>query len=1789
MRLRHIKTLIAPQQTSAKISAIVWSPNNKRMAVATSDRIIVLFDEDGERKERFLTKPADPKSKKAYVITGLAFSGDSTKLSIAQSDNIVFIYKLGDSWDDKKSICNKFLQRSPVTSIIWPSDQHLIMGLMDGKVRLGNTKVNKSSTIFTSGSYVVSLAAANDGKGFISGHADGRIVRFTFNNDGTCVAQCKVVTHHVPPFALAWAGNSVFASGYDRRVIIYARDGKIQQQFDYSKDETEKDFTVAISGPSGQVVAIGSYNRIRVFSLNLQKNAWEEGPLKSLKNYYTITAMCWKADGSKLTVGTICGGVDQFDCCMKRKVVKNFEFNFVGPSQVIVSNKDTLEKTVIMSKYGYEIDDVKVMGGNNYLVAQTSDTLILASMLTKKFSEVYWRNKGAKNKLIFSNGNFCVIFGAGELFVIEYGLSEILGSVRTELTNPFLFSVRINERSRKNSFACKKIAYMLDPKTVNILDLVTGDTVGHYAHDVIVDWLELSENAVHLLLRDRKHQLVLVNTETFKSFTLLPFCSFVQWIPQSDAVVAQSNDNICIWYNIEAIDRMTTLPLQGGDIMGIDRTGGKTEVVVSKGMKTTRHLLDNGLIEFGTAMEDDDFERAVAFLDSLEMVEETECMWKKLADKALKACSLLIAERCFAALGFLSKVQYLRVTREIAEMEGDINHYRVQARLLVLSGNLKLAETLFLEHNAIDEAINMYTELRKYQEALEIAEAKHWSKLDSLREDYHKWLAETGQIELLGDLRAREGDTLAAVTLYLRACVPGKAAILALSDASLSEDREILEQISQALVRAGRHEKAGDLYFRLKQYESAMRCYREGGAFQRALDLAREHFPTEVIRLEEEWGNHLASQRQLDAAVHHFVEAGSYIKALDAAVKANQWTKAAEILEGIEDTRAENVAPYQLELAHHYAQKKEFLLAEKAYLKAKAPKSAIEMYTNAGMWEQAHALASRNMDQDDLAVMYIQQAENLEEGGRLKEAERLYLTVNRVDRAMAMYKNHRQYRDVTRLVRAHNPDLLAQMQVRIAQELECEGNLRQAEQYYMEAGEWKSAVNMYRTRDLWEEAFRVAGECKEQPELRKQVAFLWAKHLGSDSAVRLLNRLGLLDTAIDYATEHCVFDFAFDLVRNCSAEKIAEVHNKYAMFLEDEGKLAEAEEEFIKSGKPREAVLMYVHNQDWVSAARVANDHDPESVNDVLLGQARIAFGEQDFAQAEALLLRAQRPDMAVRAYRETGHWEDAIRVAQAYLPSKLQELIEEYEEEKMHLSSTGARRRTGGPTNSVTSMSGECSSPPDNSMNPLISMARQMETSGDYLGAVEQYLKIMPDLLSEGESALTHPVEACEHIWVHAANLAMKFLAPESSAKVTELVASRLVRLQRFNTAGELLLGIDRIEEAINVFIDGKEWEKARKIARDLEPRLENHIECKYKESLKNSGEAEELAGVDVLSAIEMYAEQGRWEKCIATSERLYQETGLERDHQLLHKYLAAFAANLIKDNRTFDALMLYKRYGAPPYAQNFNIYKRIFQELTAQRTLTSADGYPTLAALRDTLFDLYQRVTTSSTSVKLQPAVVVIFERMFLVAHYYATRSALISAQLFDLATKVSISLLRDSDIIPADKAFFEAGMQCRKIGWDNMAFVFLNRFLDLMEVMEDQDGTSDALDSTDFQDTDIPLEVPIPEEPYATKSEHESVREWILTISMDQKLEQSLPKDERGVYEACLRSPATGVSALPCVVTGYPVLRDGIYFSADKGKHSANLEDWKRLNYAATVNRNPECTDVCEFVRKWCGNVV
>jgi len=82
---------------------------------------------------------------------------------------------------------------------------------------------------------------------------------------------------------------------------------------------------------------------------------------------------------------------------------------------------------------------------------------------------------------------------------------------------------------------------------------------------------ELNARATHLLFRDKKRQLHLFNIAKQERTTLLPYCSYVQWVPGSDVVVAQSRSNLCVWYSINAPDQQTVVAIKG-DVGNIERS-----------------------------------------------------------------------------------------------------------------------------------------------------------------------------------------------------------------------------------------------------------------------------------------------------------------------------------------------------------------------------------------------------------------------------------------------------------------------------------------------------------------------------------------------------------------------------------------------------------------------------------------------------------------------------------------------------------------------------------------------------------------------------------------------------------------------------------------------------------------------------------------------------------------------------------------------------------------------------------------------------------------------------------------------------------------------------------------------------------------------------------------------------------------------------------------------------------------------------------------------------------------
>lgn len=64
-----------------------------KLAAGGADRVVSLYDDTGERRDKFKTKAADGNASGAYAMRGMAFSPDGNMLAVGQSDGMVFVYR----------------------------------------------------------------------------------------------------------------------------------------------------------------------------------------------------------------------------------------------------------------------------------------------------------------------------------------------------------------------------------------------------------------------------------------------------------------------------------------------------------------------------------------------------------------------------------------------------------------------------------------------------------------------------------------------------------------------------------------------------------------------------------------------------------------------------------------------------------------------------------------------------------------------------------------------------------------------------------------------------------------------------------------------------------------------------------------------------------------------------------------------------------------------------------------------------------------------------------------------------------------------------------------------------------------------------------------------------------------------------------------------------------------------------------------------------------------------------------------------------------------------------------------------------------------------------------------------------------------------------------------------------------------------------------------------------------------------------------------------------------------
>uniref|UniRef100_A0A0G4FWR3 Uncharacterized protein n=1 Tax=Chromera velia CCMP2878 TaxID=1169474 RepID=A0A0G4FWR3_9ALVE len=1817
MQLRYQKNVQKPADGMQKVTSVAWSPNKMRLAVVTVDRIVQLYDENGDKKDRFATKPAD-KAQRTYVVRAMAFSPCSTKLAIAQSDNIVFIYKLGESWADKKSICNKFPQTSPVNCLTWPSSRpsEVVFGLAEGRVKIGQLKSNKAATLYSAeGSFCISLASSPSGNAIISGHLDGSIYRFVFEGPGSGPIAGKLCTVPSPPQALAW-GQAISVGGTDGIVRFYTEEGKEQARFTATGPQSggagmgAKDFTCASFSPSGESVAVGSFNQFVVYALKqtARGRQWDVAVQKQIKNLYSVTALAWKEDGSKLAVGSLCGSVDIFDASMRRCRYRNtHEFTYISTSAVLVTDLRSQKSVTVKSSGGYEISKINVFQ-DRYLVAHTSDSIILCDLEGEieaaaqgkkaggKTSEVLTRrDEAVRAKFNFDYSHICLVFRAGELMIIEYGKDDPIGTVRTEVMSPHLVSVRVDVEgagatSGKGRERKQIIAFLLDLQTIRILDLGTQATLGTVNHDSKIDFLELNHMGDKLIFRDKRKQLHLFNCAEQDRATLLNFCSYVQWVPLSDVVVAQSRSQLCVWYSISAPDKVTIHEV-GGEVEQITREPGRTTVLVEEPGGTVGYELDEALISFGACAERGLFADAVDLLSKLPLTGETEALWRQLASKALEAEELAVAEACCATVGDVARARFIHKTIQIAATHAaetgsnGKSYFVVQARLAMLVKHFQRAEALLLDNGGLADAMAMYEELHRFDDALRLAEKHAHPQVETLRQRYLQHLLTTGQEESAALLEEKRGRYEETIELYLRGGLAAKAAAIVNSHPA-QYSPQLLQRIASALTSSGLDGRAGELYEKMGMTAPALESYRRGRTYRKAVELARSARPNEVVALEEEWADWLVSQGQYDAAVNHFIEANEHRKAIEACMSARLWNRAEELVDQLSlSTGAQgplapsdpSVQPLLLRIAEHYAKARQLGQAERLYVKAGRASDAVTLYLNHRQVQEAQRVARSHLDEKESKELHRKLAIKLEAEGKLIEAEELYVAGGDVDLAIHMYKKRETFDQMLRLVAKYRANLLNDTYKVLAEHMEMKGNLVMAEHYYIDAGLWQNAVAMHRNLGRWDDAKRVARTQGGQAALHKVVlahAQTVARENDSangtakDAGVQLLLRHNFPELAVDYVLEHKNFAYAFELARAHCKSRLQDVHLKRALQMEDDNRFREAEEDFIAAGRPKEAIEMYAYGGDWMSAERVAENYHPASVPEIKVKHAQEKAEKGNTQAAEALFVAAQKSELAVQMYISKGLFPDAVRVCKRYCPQLLEEVMQ-----AAAASEGGGMGNTAGGSRSEGGKGGA-------SFQDLMETGRAFEQTGNFQRAIATYLSI--------DLATAQNTRNLEDAMDRAVRLAAQN-AKESYPDVAGAAAERLRSAELYLAAAPLFEHAQKHREAVECLAAAEKWSEAISLAqrhprtRELVPRLE---EAQRQSLVGRNDERGLLESGNALAVLDLLARQGEWARCLETAKK---QAPQKLPHYALQNVKALMKA---KDNIGAAAVLLQYELPMSRDNQTAELCSLLARELLALPSNVAkgasakpeTGGRDAYGLCRDALIHLldphagpgsFGAGPLRDRSVPL----VMAFGKSIWTAHLLHTRLRCEEAQMGSLSTKQAIALLRYCTEFPVDRAFFDAGMVCKREGWMDMAFLFLNRFLDIADAIEDPDTAQ--IDNADFKDTDIPspFEVELPESNAIDKETREQTKNLVLNWGVDSSVSDAKERTSRcdncgeEVYEAACTCPVCKHESDPCIVTGFPVKKQTRMECRSCGS-AANSPDWNVF-----VRSTGQCP--------WCGS--
>ena len=207
-----------------------------------------------------------------------------------------------------------------------------------------------------------------------------------------------------------------------------------------------------------------------------------------------------------------------------------------------------------------------------------------------------------------------------------------------------------------------------------------------------------------------------------------------------------------------------------------------------------------------------------------------------------------------------------------------------------------------------------------------------------------------------------------------------------------------------------------------------------------------------------------------------------------------------------------------------------------------------------------------------------------------------------------------------------------------------------------------------------------------------------------------------------------------------------------------------------------------------------------------------------------------------------------------------------------------------------------------------------------------------------------------------------------------------------------------------------------------------------------------------EVKSGIDLMVNRGDWSQALDVAQK--------HGNEVLNHYIIRYLKSCFDSGKFGEALGALAHYGMPHSSAAIPLYKKLIDEVFA------TCEHDKISDLRTALYGYMNELADSERTSRDGRQ----FEKFLLVAHQINMKYQYSRKGQDNMVAKTAISLVRYIDITSLDKPFQDAGQSCRQNNLEDIAFVFLNRYLDIYYVIDDpQNNPIEEVD--EFKITDIP----------------------------------------------------------------------------------------------------------------------